>query len=750
MGQTERRAPHDPVRLALVALANPKKSAVLVVGPPGSGKSRVLDELRSQPDAVRHPRLLALDDLDQLGPVELARLAEHLDRREARLVGSVRTAAAAAVLRDLRPLRPLAVLELQPWQREEVAAFVAEQTGGALHELTLHRLRRLSGGNPLCLTELVDTGLASGRLRREHDCWTWTGPLLVPPVTTARIADGLARLPATVRDVHATAALAGAVELTVLEAIFGAAPVEAAEEAGVLRIEQHGRRMRVRPAAPVEASVAVQTLPATRRRRLSGALAVELQRCGGRRAEDPVRIARLLWDATVEIPPELRARAAQGAYRQHDTAFAAALLDGAPPVADRGALGEAAELALSGRLDTAAVAVAAAAAADPARAAQLRALVGLVELARGRVAEADRYATELRETGLAEDWPSAYGLGALLGGRVALATGAVRRAVRLLSEGLASDPDSTTPGSAAPGASVPDASVPDASVPDASVPDASVPGDAVPGGAVPGAAVPDGAVLRPYGLTLLALAYTLAGETDVADRVLLDADRATAPVPAALRELAELARAEILLARGRHSGALRTATAVADRCRDDAALLAAALQLCARIQPSAEVADRLAAAAGARDRDPLTAVRVRHARAAAAGDGAALAEVAAAYERCGLHWLAAETAAASLACAEPEHRAPWASADRSLLERVDARADVDLPELWWRGGDRFAPLTQREREITELAAGGWSSPRIAGHLQLSRRTIENHLQHSYRKLGITRREELAAVLGRRK
>jgi DNA-binding NarL/FixJ family response regulator len=250
---------------------------------------------------------------------------------------------------------------------------------------------------------------------------------------------------------------------------------------------------------------------------------------------------------------------------------------------------------------------------------------------------------------------------------------------------------------------------------------------------------------------LLALAYTLAGETDVADRVLFDADRATAPVPAALRELAELARAEILLARGRHSGALRTATAVADRCRDDAALLVAALQLCARIQPSAEVADRLAAAAGgARDCDPLTAVRVRHARAAAAGDGAALAEVAAAYERCGLHWLAAETAAASLACAEPEHRAPWASADRSLLERVDARADVDLPELWWRGGDRFAPLTQREREITELAAGGWSSPRIAGHLQLSRRTIENHLQHSYRKLGITRREELAAVLGRRK
>ncbi|HEV7658196.1 MAG TPA: helix-turn-helix transcriptional regulator, partial [Mycobacteriales bacterium] len=119
------------------------------------------------------------------------------------------------------------------------------------------------------------------------------------------------------------------------------------------------------------------------------------------------------------------------------------------------------------------------------------------------------------------------------------------------------------------------------------------------------------------------------------------------------------------------------------------------------------------------------------------------------YEQAGLHWLAAETAAASLACADLDQRPDWATADRRLLERVTARADVDLPELWWRGGDRFAPLTQREREITELAAGGWSSPRIAGHLQLSRRTIENHLQHSYRKLGVTRREELAAALGRR-
>ena len=72
MGQTEGRVPDDPVRQALAALATPNRSAVLVVGPPGSGKSRVLSEVQAQPDAGRPPRLVALDDADQLDPGELA------------------------------------------------------------------------------------------------------------------------------------------------------------------------------------------------------------------------------------------------------------------------------------------------------------------------------------------------------------------------------------------------------------------------------------------------------------------------------------------------------------------------------------------------------------------------------------------------------------------------------------------------------------------------------------------------------
>jgi DNA-binding CsgD family transcriptional regulator len=55
-------------------------------------------------------------------------------------------------------------------------------------------------------------------------------------------------------------------------------------------------------------------------------------------------------------------------------------------------------------------------------------------------------------------------------------------------------------------------------------------------------------------------------------------------------------------------------------------------------------------------------------------------------------------------------------------------------------------LTRREREIAQLAAQGRSSPEIARDLVVSVRTVDNHLQRVYTKLGITSRAELASRL----
>ncbi|MGC1209778.1 MAG: helix-turn-helix transcriptional regulator, partial [Micromonospora sp.] len=55
-------------------------------------------------------------------------------------------------------------------------------------------------------------------------------------------------------------------------------------------------------------------------------------------------------------------------------------------------------------------------------------------------------------------------------------------------------------------------------------------------------------------------------------------------------------------------------------------------------------------------------------------------------------------------------------------------------------------LTAREWEVARLAAGGATSRAIADRLYLSARTVENHLQRVYSKLGVAGRAELRAAL----
>ncbi len=55
------------------------------------------------------------------------------------------------------------------------------------------------------------------------------------------------------------------------------------------------------------------------------------------------------------------------------------------------------------------------------------------------------------------------------------------------------------------------------------------------------------------------------------------------------------------------------------------------------------------------------------------------------------------------------------------------------------------PLTHREREVLHLVTGGLSNDEIAARLAISRRTVEAHLRTLFRKTGVTRRAQLAAL-----
>ena len=78
----------------------------------------------------------------------------------------------------------------------------------------------------------------------------------------------------------------------------------------------------------------------------------------------------------------------------------------------------------------------------------------------------------------------------------------------------------------------------------------------------------------------------------------------------------------------------------------------------------------------------------------------------------------------------------------TLLEQI-ARLPREVLTPYWLSG--FG-LTSREVDVLRLIARGRSNKQIAAKLSLTVRTIEFHLSGVYRKLGISGRRELRAVL----
>jgi DNA-binding CsgD family transcriptional regulator len=89
-------------------------------------------------------------------------------------------------------------------------------------------------------------------------------------------------------------------------------------------------------------------------------------------------------------------------------------------------------------------------------------------------------------------------------------------------------------------------------------------------------------------------------------------------------------------------------------------------------------------------------------------------------------------------------------ADRCGATALAETARTELRAAGGRSGDPFgdplAQLTVSERRVAELAAEGRSNPEIAQALFVTRKTVETHLGHVYRKLDIAGRGELARAL----
>jgi DNA-binding CsgD family transcriptional regulator len=250
---------------------------------------------------------------------------------------------------------------------------------------------------------------------------------------------------------------------------------------------------------------------------------------------------------------------------------------------------------------------------------------------------------------------------------------------------------------------------------------------------------------RRLALSGLALAHAMLGETTAAAQALAERDTGPAfgfrgPEQQLADAWTAIASRRLIEAAQRFRHAAAQAAATAHRTTESWLLhdlmRTSGEDTSARLRELADACD-----------SPLVSARARHAAAARARDGRELAGAADDFEALGAMLLAAEAAAgAAEAFSRVGDRRAATAALRRAAAITAACEGAVTPGLTL--AVTAVPLSGREREIVMLAADGMSSKDIADRLYLSVRTVNNHLQHAYAKLGISSRAGLAQALRR--
>jgi DNA-binding CsgD family transcriptional regulator len=248
---------------------------------------------------------------------------------------------------------------------------------------------------------------------------------------------------------------------------------------------------------------------------------------------------------------------------------------------------------------------------------------------------------------------------------------------------------------------------------------------------------------------MAALTAALTGRADAAVEALALAEASMVRENRTINPVIDQARIWTLLVRGRPAEARRIATTAIDRAIETHRW-GIALEMVHDLARIGGAAAAMPAAERIGDRvdGPLAAARRLHVDGLGHDDADGLEQASRAFEDVGATLFAAEAAADAGRAAG---RGGEARRSTRLLQRaaeLAARCEgARTPALLMP--TELTPLTAREREVAGLAADGYSSDAIAKRLFVSVRTVDNHMQHVYQKLGIGSRRELPAAMGRR-
>jgi DNA-binding NarL/FixJ family response regulator len=247
-------------------------------------------------------------------------------------------------------------------------------------------------------------------------------------------------------------------------------------------------------------------------------------------------------------------------------------------------------------------------------------------------------------------------------------------------------------------------------------------------------------------LNALVEAHALLGQVQAAERALNVLSQNPADQYGLPAGLAEMSRGYLAAAMGRHSDAQALFSDAFRRAAPANAWVAVAaahaITRYGQRQLGLERARELPDVQG-----PLAPLRLAHQSALVERDAAALVVIAAECEQIGADLLAAEACAAAADMATQRNDSRLEAMARRIGEGPLARTEgASTPDLLTLDLPQVPGLTQREREIATLAARGLTSPVIAASLVLSARTVDNTLQRIYDKLGVRKRQDLAAAM----
>jgi DNA-binding NarL/FixJ family response regulator len=258
----------------------------------------------------------------------------------------------------------------------------------------------------------------------------------------------------------------------------------------------------------------------------------------------------------------------------------------------------------------------------------------------------------------------------------------------------------------------------------------------------------DPALALPWALAVLAQVEAQRGDAERAREVVRELDRQPRHMAICEADL-ELARAWSEAASGDLASARRRIAAIARaQCETGSEGLAScAIHELARLGGAADAVPLIEKLADRVD-GPLVRAWSRQIQALAEHDATALEAAGGALEALDCLLDAAESYASAAAIhADAGRRDAASRAAARALELTAACGAPRTPALAAVQTDPVGSLTPREREIARLAASGVTRRAIAEDLGLSLRTVSNHLNHVYAKLGVADRASLAALLG---